>query len=157
MDDNMRLLFLYLRFRRRDQQLRMQPVAEDDYDDLSVRCICSASSFEEKFIHSRFRKTFYNLLSRAERRRRVKKIPRGSLQLPLESAWSTLYQGKLVLKYNVFILCSYKTDMWRNIHTKFDSLLKSHVVICSHSALGKLGNCHDIHLPDLWLWTLYVW
>ena len=91
----MRLLFLYWRFRRRDRQLRMQPVAEDDYDDSSeLDAFVPILLSKKKFIHSRFRKTFYNLLSRAERRRRVKKIPRGSLQLPLESAWSTLYQGK---------------------------------------------------------------
>ena len=48
----------------------------------------------ERRCHSRYRKTFYNQLSEYERRIRRRYIPRPSLQLPLASAWRSLYDAK---------------------------------------------------------------
>ena len=64
----------------------MQPKAEDDYDDSELDTFVPLLLSKKKFIHLRFQKTFYKLLSCAEKKRRVKKVPRGSLQLPITSS-----------------------------------------------------------------------
>ena len=45
------------------------------------------------FVHSRYRKEFYNSLVEEGRRLRRQYIPRGCLQDPLKSAFATLYKA----------------------------------------------------------------
>jgi hypothetical protein len=49
---------------------------------------------QQKFIHSRHRKIFYQSLSIEHRRRRYNRIPRESLVDPSNSAWRKLYQSQ---------------------------------------------------------------
>jgi hypothetical protein len=46
------------------------------------------------FIHSRNRKKFYSLLSKKEKRRRQKRIPRIALLFPHQSPWRKLYMSR---------------------------------------------------------------
>ena len=46
-----------------------------------------------KYVHSRYRKSFFNSLDSPERRVRQRKIPRCCLQNPSASAWRKLYEA----------------------------------------------------------------
>jgi hypothetical protein len=64
-------------------------------DDIAFLYMLRHHTMSWKFIHSRNRHRFYNLLSKVEKRKRHRRIPRVSLHYPHESAWRKLYSSKV--------------------------------------------------------------
>lgn len=64
-------------------------------DDIAFLYMLRHHTMSWKFIHSRNRHRFYNLLSKVEKRKRHRRIPRVSLHYPHESAWRKLYNSKV--------------------------------------------------------------
>ena len=66
----------------------------NDFYNLAIYCfIANEEEAAKKFVHSRNRKVFYQMLSIQERRKRDRRIPRLALHLPQDSAWRKLYSS----------------------------------------------------------------
>ena len=50
--------------------------------------------YKSPFIHSRYKKNFYRLFSKAERERRHRRIPRCALLSPNDSPWRRVYESR---------------------------------------------------------------
>ena len=93
------LLILWQRYRNIDDSLPLAETIgtydenEDTVEQKYLIILFMLLQKQEPFIHSRYKKVFYRTLSRIERQRRDRRIPRCSLLHPDESPWRKLYNG----------------------------------------------------------------
>ncbi len=79
------------------------------------------------FIHLRYRKEFYRLLSESEKRKRHRRIPRCALPLPQESPWRRVFysnsdQALITLTgvdFNTFNFLHERFETWYKQYTPF--------------------------------------
>jgi len=85
------------KIRRPGQQIdeRITKMNDDWIIVVAAMVILDRSSRKKrkKYVHSRYRKSFFNSLDSPERRVRQRKIPRCCLQNPSSSAWRKLYEA----------------------------------------------------------------
>ena len=87
-------LLIYLVFRKwqLSHSQKALPMPDDDmFDTICIKHIHRTKM--QEFIHSRVRKRFFKLLTKDERRMRLRTIPRCALPYPTVSAWSKLWQS----------------------------------------------------------------
>ena len=81
----------------------------------------------ERFVHSRYRKTFHKRLNSLQRRLRQRRIPRVALQEPRKSAWRTLLESGnneamitlTGINMETFIWLNRRFEHWYNSHSPF--------------------------------------